>query len=395
MRFARLTFVGILRLSGTGKRINTPAASLLVIAVALLLGGCGSLLPQGTSAGHKSVKETPEPLTGAALVERLLPTSLADKRGWTTDIVAAFDTLNIPLSRDNICGVLAEIAQESAFQAEPVVPGLSRIVRRELEARRKRYRIPQWLMNKSLGMQSSDGRTYNKRIDELRTENDVNDLYQDMISQIPLGKTFLSDYNPVHTGGPMQVNIEFAEEYAARHSYPHRGSVRDALFTRRGGLYFGVAYLLDYQADYGSMRYRFADYNAGRYSSRNAAFQHAVSAVSGIRLQPDGDLLLYRRGVAQRTPSRTMQALLAISSRLNMDDDAISRDLSFEKIEAFAGTRLYARVYALAPSMPRASVPGIVIRSVKFTRKLSTAAYAARVDGRYRSCLKQAENLVR
>lgn len=361
---------------------------------ALLLSGCSGLPSrEGASAARKPV--TPKPLTGAELVDRLLPSSLDDRSGWTADIVSAFDAVGVAQSRENICAVLAEIAQESAFQAEPVVPGLRKIVRRELDARRKRYRIPKWLMNKSLAMRSPDGRSYDQRIDALKTENDVNDLFQDMISQIPLGKTFLADYNPVHTGGPMQVNIEFADDYAASHPFKHRGSVRDALFTRHGGLYFGVAYLFDYPADYDRMRYRFADYNAGRYSSRNAAFQRAVSAVSGIRLQPDGDLLLYRRGVAQRTPSRTMQALLAIASRLKMDDDAIVRDLALEKSAAFERTRLYARVYALAPRMRRASVPGIEVRSVKFTRKLSTAAYAARVNARYRSCLKRAENLVR
>lgn len=364
------------------------------------LSGCGSLLPQGegsgsTAARHASAQAESRPLTGAEVIERLLPASLGDKRGWTSDIVAAFDAVNVPLSHENICAVLSEIAQESAFQAEPAVPGLNRIVQRELEARRKHYHIPKWIMNKSLAMQSPDGRSYNERIDALRTENDVNDLYQDMISQVPFGKTFLADYNPVHTGGPMQVNVDFANDYAANHVYPHRGSVRDALFTRSGGLYFGVAYLFDYTADYDRMRYRFADFNAGRYSSRNAAFQRAVSAISGIRLSPDGDLLLYRKGVARRTPSQTMQALQAIASRLKMDDASIYRDLTLEKTEAFERTRLYARVYALAPKMARAVVPGIEVRSVKFTRKLSTAAYASRVDARYRSCLRRANELKR
>lgn len=376
-----------------------------LLAVALGLAGCASQpateekkappSKKSSSIPHRlPVKAkpipTPQPLTGAELVDSLLPASLQDKAGWAADIVAAFEALHIPQTPENVCAVLAEIAQESSFQARPVVPGLPNIVRRELEVRRDRYGIPQWLMDKSLELQSPDGRTYNERIDVLRTENDVNDLYDDMISEIPLGKKFLADYNPVRTAGPMQINADFANTYAARYPYPYNGSLRNALFTRKGGLYFGVAYLLDYPANYSSMNFRFADYNAGRYSSRNTAFQNAVSALSGVRLRPDGDLLRYRNGVAQQEPSQTMQALLAIAPRLGMDQDTIFRDLLLEKSAAFERSRLYARVYALAPDMPRASLPDIAVNSIKFSRQLNTVSYAKRVEARYLRCLKKA-----
>jgi hypothetical protein len=378
---------------------------LLAAALALVLAGCASEPPKGKGktvpkqapAAHSAQKpqakavQPPGPLSSPELVGSLLPSFVQDKSGWAVDILAAFDALDIPPTKGNICAVLAEIEQESSFQSEPVVPGLGKIVRQELEARRNRYGVPRWVMDKSLAMTSPDGRTYNERINALRTENDVNDLYEDMISEVPLGKKILADYNPVRTGGPMQVNAGFASSHMATRRYPfaYDGSVRNALFSRKGGLYFGVAYLLDYPANYESISFRFADYNAGRYSSRNAAFQRAVSSLSGIPLRLDGDLLSYKDGAALEESGQTMRALLAIAPRLNMDRAEIFRNLMLEKSPAFEHSRLYTKVYALAPSMPRASLPNITVRSLKFSRKLTTTSYVKRVDGRYRSCLKK------
>lgn len=331
-------------------------------------------------------------ILGPDQVASLLPPALKDKNGWAADIVAAFGALKIPPSKENVCAVLAEIAQESSFQADPPVPGLSSIVRKELEARREKYGIPQWALDKGLAMQSADGKTYNERIDALKTEKEVSDLYQDMVSEIPMGGKFLADYNPVRTAGPMQVSMEFASSYAASRAYPfpYQGSLRNALFTRKGGLYFGIAYLLDYPARYDSIIYRFADYNAGRYSSRNAAFQRAVSMASKVPLSLDGDLLRFNKdGTPQQEPSQTMRALLTLSPRLNMDRDIIFRSLQYEKTPAFEQTRLYIRVFGLAPGTPRASIPEITLQSPKFARKLTTVMYTQQVGNRYQRCMQK------
>jgi hypothetical protein len=193
------------------------------------------------------------------------------------------------------------------------------------------------------------------------------------------------------------VSIAFAEAHAGAKTYPYpvNGSIRHEVFTRRGGLYFGIAHLLDYHAPYDSPVYRFADFNAGRYASRNAAFQLAVTAASGIPLVLDGDLLRYEKGRPVEEPGSTELAVRALAKRLDMTNAQIRRDLELGRTQDFERSRLYARLFALAEKasgkpLPRAAMPNIRLKSPKITRKLTTDWFANRVAGRYRSCLARA-----
>jgi uncharacterized protein DUF1615 len=162
------------------------------------------------------------------------------------------------------------------------------------------------------------------------------------------------------------------------------------VFTRRGGLYFGIEHLLGYPTHYTRTLYRFADFNAGWYASRNAAFQRAVAIASGIPLAQDGDLL--RPGASADAPGATEAALRTLQPSLGMDATAIRRDLQQSDHFEFEETPLYRGLYALAEAranapLSRARVPDIALHGPKLSRKLSTAWYAARVDARFRRCL--------
>lgn len=336
----------------------------------------------------------PDENEGRALVASYLPFPLKDRDGWAADIFSAFSALRIPVTPDNICAAIAVTEQESTFQADPEVAGLSRIVWKEIDTRRERLHLPKLLVDAALLKTSPDGRSYKARIDSLRTEKQMNALFEDMISELPAGKTLLGGYNPVRTGGPMQVSVAFAEEHVKEKGYPYprRGSVRDEVFTRRGGMYFGIAILLDYPAPYSQPLYRFADFNAGRYSSRNAAFQDAVAKLTGQALALDGDLLRYADGVPAAEPSATLAALQGLAGQLGLSRSEMQRDLRLEKTARFSGTPLYSKVFALADNrtgtrLPRETMPRIDLKSPKIQRKLTTAWFAERVDARHRTCL--------
>lgn len=335
----------------------------------------------------------PSEREGRALIARFIPPTAKDRDSWATDIFTAFTALRIPPTPDNICAAIAVIEQESSFQADPAVPGLSQIVWKEINSRRERLHLPKLLVDTALLKTSPDGRSYKARIDALRTEKQMNALFEDMISELPNGKSLLGGYNPVRTGGPMQVSVAFAEEQVREkpYPYPRQGSVRSEVFTRRGGVYFGIAILLDYPAPYSKILYRFADFNAGRYSSRNVAFQNAVVRLTGQQMALDGDLLRYVDGAPSTEPSTTLTALQSIAGRLGMSRSDISRDLRLEKTWQFAQTPLYTRIFALAEAsgfrLSREMLPQIDLKSPKIQRKLTTAWFAERVDGRHRTCL--------
>ncbi|MET1161658.1 MAG: DUF1615 domain-containing protein [Pseudoxanthomonas sp.] len=348
----------------------------------LLLAACATQAP---------LQPGPSPDDVRVQIVRRLPANI-DREGWAADIQAALAAQRIEPGAENICAVLAVAEQESGYQADPVVAGLPKIARGEIDRRAAALHVPKFLVDAALNIKSSDGRSYAQRLQGARTERQLSEIYEDMIGRVPLGKRLFAGMNPVQTAGPMQVSIGFAESHARDYPYPIEGSVREEAFTRRGGLYFGIAHLLGYRTPYTRKLHRFADYNAGWYASRNAAFQNAVSSASGIPLALDGDLLL--PGARMDKPGKTELAVRALGSQLGLDERAIRDALERGDRLDFDDTALYAKVFALAESharkpLPRAVVPGIQLESPKITRKLTTAWFATRVDERYQRCMQR------
>ncbi|WP_429119924.1 DUF1615 domain-containing protein [Aeromonas allosaccharophila] len=379
-----------------------PSCRLLAFCSALLLAGCASdpasapTPSDATGTTTPAQKATPpamqprKPADMKSRIVRFLPRQVPDKQGWANDVVTALTTQGVTVNDHNVCTVLAVAEQEATYQADPVVPGLGKIAWKEINSRAAKLLIPEFMVRAALSINSPTGKSYAERIDKLRTEREMSEIFEDMISMLPMGKTLFGNMNPVHTGGPMQVSITFAEANTRGYPYPIKDSIRHEVFTRRGGIWFGTKHIFGYEAEYPDTLYRFADFNAGWYASRNAAFQAAVSRLSGKTLALDGDLIRYDSDL----PGNTELAVYTLANRVNMSKQVIHQSLKLGDTAEFAETDLYHRIFTLADKQagkrqPRAILPGIQLKSPKITRNLTTAWFAKRVDDREQRCVRQ------
>ncbi|WP_312329407.1 DUF1615 domain-containing protein [Atlantibacter hermannii] len=356
----------------TGKRV-----SLLAL---LVLAGCATQPgPQKKAGPTVDVAQT---------VKQKMPASVKDRDGWAKEIATAFDSQKIAPTEENVCSVLAVAEQEANYQADPVVPGLSKIAWKEIERRADRVHVPMFVVRTALMIKSPNGKSYSDRLDSVTTEKQLSAIFDDFIGMVPMGQTLFGNLNPVHTGGPMQVSIAFAEAHTRGYPWKREGTVRQEVFSRRGGLWFGIHHLLNYPVNYTRPLYRYADFNAGWYASRNAAFQYAVSKASGVKLALDGDLIRYDSD----EPGSTELAVRKLKTGLS--DSEIHRALKKGDALDFEETELYKTVYALAEKktgkpLAREMLPGIQLESPKITRNLTTAWFAKRVDDRRARCMNK------
>jgi Protein of unknown function (DUF1615) len=353
-----------------------------VVALTLFLAGCASEFPAAHPTSEADARE---------VIRQAIPSNVTDRAGWATDIYTALVTQGLQPTHENVCAVVAVIEQESSFQVNPVVPGLPAIAWKEIRARSEHAGVPWMLVDTALELKSSSGLSYAARIDRARTEKDLSDIYEDFIGSVPMGHTLFEDHNPIRTRGPLQVNVAFLKHTAAARAYPYpvKATLADELFTRRGSVYFGVAHLLGYSAPYPRYLYRFADYNAGQYASRNAAFQNAISTAAGIPLVKDGALLPHSGDLGA-----TESALRTLGGRIDLSEEDIHGALEEGNTAEFQRTAAYQRVFALAErsqhqALPRALVPRIKLQGPKISRNLTTDWYAHRVDGRFQQCLRR------
>ncbi|WP_338871065.1 DUF1615 family protein [Myxococcus stipitatus] len=382
-----------------------------------LLGLLTTCTPRGVSTPEPSVP--PPPRLSQQQIAKLIPPHVKEREGWARDVLTALEAEEVFPSPMTVCSVLAVIEQESGFQADPAVPNLSRLVRKRLEDHADtlgplgRKALSSVLSGKAPGQK----RTFDARLRAVRTERDLDRLFRDMLAyyEAQYPTTFatmnlasslfssrrLEDLNPVTTAGSMQVSVRYAVEKEGEDADPVK--VRESMYTREGGVRFGTARLMGYEAAYAQPLFRFADYNAGLYASRNAALQAQVSQLTQVPLTLDGDLQLYdKNGVPRSEDSKSLTTLLTFRRRHapELSENQVRRDVKKEKREDFESTetfRAVKRAYAnqTGESPAYAQLPQVTLQSPKLKAERTTAWFARSVDARFQKCQTRYRELTR
>ena len=394
--------------------LSSAVKSFSILTLSVILAACGD---------NSWWSKKNQPTLDADQIKQLLPPRINERSAWAKDIFDITEQLDIPQTKENICSIVAVADQESNFVADPQVAGLGEKAVKEVEDRldeKFKDKLGDAIggtlagyFQEVLKNQPSPDNNYLSQMRRVKTERQLDELYREIFSYMSkhyhvsaltgaaklVGQDFAEKLNPVTTLGSMQVHIGYAKEHKRQSG--NIAALRSDLYSRYGGLYYGIHRLMMYPADYNKAIYRFADYNSGMYSSRNAAFQSMLNALTNTKLDLDGDLLLYTKdGSIRSTISQSERELTSIFASNNMlvTPRQIRTDLKKEKKKDFEDTATYRAVTKLyqekmAKEPMYAIMPEVVISGPKLSRDYNTNWFATRVNGRYQSCMQRAKRI--
>lgn len=384
-----------------------------LMSAGIFLAGCGDRSWWDDEEKHFNVEQ----------IRKVIPTRVSERELWAKDIYDITEQLGIPQNKENVCTIIAVVDQESNFVANPHVPGLGTKAVKEVQDRfDEKFKdklgdsIGGTVANyfqEVLKNQPTPEDNYLKQMAKVSTEKELDELYREIFAHMAkhyhvsaltgaaklVGQDIGEKLNPITTLGSMQVHISYAKEHKRQSG--NIAELRTDMYTRYGGLYYGIHRLMMYPADYDKPIYRFADYNSGRYSSRNAAFQKKINALSEIDLSLDGDLLLYgKNGNPKPEKSSSERELINLFAAQNVliTPKQIRSDLKHEKDDKFETTPTYKAVTELYEKTTGkkdfyAIMPEVVISGPKLSRDYNTNWFATRVNGRYQTCMQKAQRI--
>lgn len=342
-------------------------------------------------------------------IASLLPNRGEDKKSWANDIFDIFNTLKIDRTPQNICSVVAVIDQESNFKADPPVPNLGQTSLKAMNEKldEKLGTTLAGYFRTMLKNEPTPQNSFEKQILKVKTEQQLDQLYHQMFDYFSqkyyaskitnvsklVGADVTEKIDPITTLGSMQVSINYARDHQRMNG--SNEDLRRDLYSQYGGLYYGIHRLMLYQTNYADPIYRFADYNSGMYSSRNAAFQKMLADLTKQPIDMDGDLLSYSSN--GQSQSEKALNLLAGQGRIALTPSQIKSDLKKEKTQAFETTQVYQLVNSLYQQKTgkkpiNAIMPQVVISGAKLSRDYNTKWYADGVNKRYLSCLAKVKS---
>ena len=385
-----------------------------VLAVSIGLAACGN---------GSWWSQDDEPTLNAEQIRKALPGRVNDRTSWAQDIYDITEQLGIPQTKENVCSIVAVVDQESNFVADPQVAGLGEKAVKEVQTRldeKFKEKLGDGIggtvagyFEEVLKTQPNPKDNYLSQMRRVKTERELDELYREIFDYMSkhyhvsaltgaaklVGQDFGEKMNPITTLGSMQVHIGYAKEHKRQGG--NIAELRTDLYSQYGGLYYGIHRLMMYPADYDKPLYRFADYNSGMYSSRNAAFQSMLNDLTAAELTLDGDLLLYSKdGSPRSAKSESERELTNVFAANNviLTPRQIRADLKTEKEQDFEDTATYRAVTKLYKEKTGkepfyAMMPQVVISGPKLSRDYNTNWFASRVNGRYQTCMNKIKHL--
>ena len=358
--------------------IRTTRLIVFAFVIASLLGGCSK-----NDAGLSQSQ-----------IEKLV---LAARPGnaspdiWASAIRESLVELGQPIDKEHVCAVLAVITQESGVSTSPKNRKMAVILRKKI-ATFDSSKVLSFIIQTRLDQYAANGKTFRENMETVSSEQDFELWYNEFTSSEitkPILLVFNKDINDlVTTIGSMQVSVKFAQGYPKKPSNVGFGTIREVLYSCKGGVYYGTAYMLDYKHRYNDWKYVFADFNAGRYASRNAGFQKMLADLSRKRIDLDGDLLSYTDGNDSQSVTYDTFIELLKKKGMEFDEESVKKDFDQEKSYEFENTYSYKTLSDMHlkkyGSAIYAILPEISLSSPKFTsRNLTTKWYAMRVKSHF------------
>lgn len=392
-------------------KLLSPLLITVIISTALL--GCSE---------QNSSEEEQQKTLNEKSIRHAIPNHVAQRDSWAKDMSSIMDELKIEKTPTNVCSIVAIVDQESNFIANPKVPGLGQKAVKEVSTRLEekftdklgsRFGKPvAQYFNNVLKNQPSPHDNYLNQMKKVQTEKDLDLLYRQIFDYMTkhyhvsmltttakfVGQEIGERMNPITTLGSMQVQVRYANDHLREHMNIYQ--LRDYLYTQYGGLYYGTHRLMMYEAQYNKAIYRFADYNSGMYSSRNASFQKILNQLTKGKLALDGDLLLYDGDDSVSSKISDTEVVLNklfSEKKVNITPRQVRNDLEKEKELEFENTNTYSTLQKLYKDQtgkiaPYAIMPQVIISGPKLSKEYNTNWYATRVNGRYEACMNRVKH---
>ncbi len=287
---------------------------------------------------------------------------------WTDAIFSALKNIGVPQTKENVEIALISIHRESRMDTNPKMSVANAFKRKKTEMiKRVRENVPtKALQDFMIRKLEAEFQKYQPQIDAADTEIEVYKVMEQIRYDFSTYARLAQNLSPadgidekianvqdqvrVDTLGAMQVNPKVAVKYyAAKNRHIEYYDAVNWMFQLAPNLEVGFAILftaieeyekLGYSRDQ-AVKFAFADYNGGLYSSRNAAFQKALSVISGYKLDTDGDLLIYEHDGVSIGRSQTELAAKSVFPELN-----VRQQLLYEKSVYFDNTEIYKRVWS-------------------------------------------------